>query len=296
MDRRIEYKKMTVSEIQEQLFDVLCEIDKICKQHDIQYFLGFGSLLGVVRDGGFIPWDDDMDIFMMKKDWNKFNRIVMEELNQDKYFVINRYTRKDCPFWARLSRIGVNRTYRKMDYYKDSSAAQSGIFADIFPLEDSPANQKLLESQQFLLGIVDGILQIKSYKWDQIGKKNIVSCVLYILGGWCVSIENWNVIRTYIQEMYHKRPCNYVMVPMGPTGKYDISRVLYKKAFFSSSIQKDFQVMKGEAVIRQAKFPIPVGYRDILRKTYKNWRKRPNGKKPKELSYWVLEGTGKQRK
>lgn len=288
MKKKMKYKKMTVSEIHEQLFGILCEIDRICKEHNINYFLGFGTLLGAIRDGGFIPWDDDMDLFMLKEDWNKFNRIVIDELNKDKYFVKNRYTTKDCPFWARLTRVGLNGTYRKMDYYKDSSAAQSGINVDIFPLEDSPVDRELLERQQFLLGIVDGILQIKSYKWDKIGEKNRVSCILYVLGGWCISIEKWNVIRTYIQEMYHKKAYKYVMVPMGPTGKYDVNRVLYKKEFFSSSILKEFQVMRGDKVIHKAEFPIPIGYSEILRKTYKNWRVQPKGKKPKGVSYWIL--------
>ena len=85
--------------------------------------------------------------------------------------------------------------------------------------------------------------------------------------------------------MYQKRECNYVMVPMEPTGKYKVDKILYIKEYFSTSILKKFQVMDGDTIIiEQAEFPIPIGYKEILRKTYKNCETQP-----KDFSYWVLE-------
>ena len=65
---------------------VLKEIDKICKKHRIPYFLSSGTLLGAVREGGqFIPWDDDVDIEMFRKDYLKFLRVAKEELPEELY-------------------------------------------------------------------------------------------------------------------------------------------------------------------------------------------------------------------
>ncbi|WP_314908618.1 LicD family protein [Oribacterium asaccharolyticum] len=65
---------------------VLKEIDKICKKHRIPYFLSSGTLLGAVREGGqFIPWDDDVDIEMFRKDYMKFLRVAKEELPEELY-------------------------------------------------------------------------------------------------------------------------------------------------------------------------------------------------------------------
>lgn len=61
--------------------EVLMEIDRICKKHGIAYFLAYGTLLGAVRHNGFIPWDDDMDIIMLRKDYMRFLKVVEKELS-----------------------------------------------------------------------------------------------------------------------------------------------------------------------------------------------------------------------
>ena len=60
--------------------EVLSEIDRICKKHDIKYFAYYGTLLGAVRHGGFVPWDDDVDIVMLRKDFEKFSEVAPGEL------------------------------------------------------------------------------------------------------------------------------------------------------------------------------------------------------------------------
>ena len=55
--------------------DILDVIDKVCAEHGIRYSLGYGSLLGAVRHGGFIPWDDDLDIMMPREDYERLIQI-----------------------------------------------------------------------------------------------------------------------------------------------------------------------------------------------------------------------------
>ena len=62
---------------------VLSEIDRVCRKHDIRWFADCGTLLGAVRHGGMIPWDDDMDICMLRKDWLRFFEIAKDELPED---------------------------------------------------------------------------------------------------------------------------------------------------------------------------------------------------------------------
>ena len=67
--------------------ELLSEIDRICKKWNILYFITFGTLLGAVRHEGFIPWDDDIDIIMFRKDYEKFFQIVKDEINEDMHII-----------------------------------------------------------------------------------------------------------------------------------------------------------------------------------------------------------------
>ncbi|WP_300386582.1 LicD family protein, partial [Clostridium sp.] len=73
-------KKATIREAQIRMLDILKEIDRICRKYQIEYWLESGTLLGAVRHGGFIPWDDDLDIGMMRSDYIKFINVVNDEI------------------------------------------------------------------------------------------------------------------------------------------------------------------------------------------------------------------------
>ncbi len=79
--------KITVRDVQLVILDIMKDIDKVCKKHHINYCLTGGSTLGAVLYKGFIPWDDDMDIAMMREDYEKFLKVAVKDLDPDKYVV-----------------------------------------------------------------------------------------------------------------------------------------------------------------------------------------------------------------
>ena len=70
-------------QIQYRELDILIEFDRICRIHNIDYWLDSGTLIGAVRHGGFIPWDDDIDICVLKKDWKKLEKAMKESVGED---------------------------------------------------------------------------------------------------------------------------------------------------------------------------------------------------------------------
>lgn len=85
--------------------EVLSEIDRICTKHNITYFADWGTMLGAVRHGGFVPWDDDLDICMKRDDYVKFRAVADAELPHN--YIIHDYERKEN-HWLFLSRIVNN--------------------------------------------------------------------------------------------------------------------------------------------------------------------------------------------
>lgn len=111
------------------ILSIMDEIDLFCKRNDIQYYMVGGTLLGAVRHGGFIPWDDDLDIAMPRECFDKFIELFPTESNKDLY-VESKYTNKSFVY-------GLAKVYKKGTIFKEEGGYRNPIFVDIFPLDDA---------------------------------------------------------------------------------------------------------------------------------------------------------------
>ena len=115
------------------MVEILVEIDDICNRNKINYWLDLGTLLGAIRHKGFIPWDDDIDITMPRKDYNNFIQIVEKELSS-KYFLHTNRTDKNCySDWIKIR--DKKSIYIEFGDKENNVSSNSGIFVDIFPLD-----------------------------------------------------------------------------------------------------------------------------------------------------------------
>lgn len=112
--------------------DLMLEIKRICEKNNIPYYVFFGSLLGAVRHKGFIPWDYDADIVMLKKDYDRFFEAVKTDMDHEKFYVsVN--DEKSITVHNVYARIGINHTNCAI-YEERINAAKEGVAMDIFPL------------------------------------------------------------------------------------------------------------------------------------------------------------------
>lgn len=156
------------------LLDAMKDIDRICRENDLKYFLHAGTLLGAINHKGFIPWDDDVDISMLRKDYNRFLSIVQEQL-QDKYFV---HTYKTDPQYQNNRAVLRVLGTKVIHNHEDEAYKHKEIAIDIVPLDAVPNSKVVQKIQQAVIWVIDAAVQIKQ---GEIIPQSIVTKVIALL-------------------------------------------------------------------------------------------------------------------
>ncbi len=134
----ITYDAATLRKIQMIQLEMLIEVDRICRKRGIHYNIIAGTLLGAVRHGGFIPWDDDADVALLRAEYDKFVSVLPEELDSDRFYFQDHRT---TPGY----RWGYGKLRRKNSLFlrehQEHMPYEQGIFIDIFPLDQVPENR-----------------------------------------------------------------------------------------------------------------------------------------------------------
>ena len=125
-------RKISLEEQKLLQMDILDAVDRFCNEHSINYSMACGTLLGAIRHGGYIPWDDDIDIYMLREDYNRFEAEFPEEYEGKYGFA----TLKRYDDWTlAFGKVYDNRT---CCVEKRSKSKNPGINIDIFPIDDVP--------------------------------------------------------------------------------------------------------------------------------------------------------------
>lgn len=122
-------------ESQLKMLDILLEVNALCRRHDIPYWLSSGTLIGAARHGGFIPWDDDVDIEMLLPDYQRFCEIAQRDLPP--HLKLQNST-TDPMFMLGFAKVRDTRSnIVSTDKRLDRNYSIGGFFIDIFPVEPS---------------------------------------------------------------------------------------------------------------------------------------------------------------
>lgn len=253
--------KITLRKVQLVQLDIAKEIAKVCEMNDVKYFLIGGTLLGAVRHGGFIPWDDDLDIGMLRCDYDKFLKIAPKKLSPE-YRLINWKNDVNYPH-------PMGKVIKKGTIYKEKKRedlGEQGIWVDIFPY-DNIDNLLSLKQKSFRLKVLRGLIRTKNnyMTWvTQDGflyKKYIKNIPFKIVS----PFFNRNTLISKYENISVKDN-NKETEMVFENGVED-----YKKWFFPKQYFENLKKVKFE----DAYFWAPDNYHEYLCKAYGNYMKLP---------------------
>lgn len=257
--------------------DLLNEFDRICKKHDIKYYAAYGTLIGAVRHKGYIPWDDDMDIIIMREDYDRFCRVAPAELEYPYFFhSVKNAPAGDFPVVARL----LNQTTTMFNYWSFDTikrCVESGypfdfmrrpnIYIDIFPAYDVPDDEtafRKLEKKLKLLCKIDlKLISCTDYYRParEIYKRPVKAALHYLLKKLKITARYY--FNEFISTMEASRydNCSRVATLGNSWGNYSMKDHTFSK--------KDFDVIYSP--FEMLTIPVPSGYKNILDSIYGDW-------------------------
>lgn len=179
--------------------DILSAISKICKENNLNYTIAYGSLIGAKRHGGFIPWDDDIDIVLLRKDYDELIRILKHQ-NEHDWLSILDITSEG--YYYPFAKAVNNQTIAKME----DNITPHGIWVDIFPYDMLPENSDELRKFQkkcrnyraIILSMTTDFTGLKVDKKYIL--KRILSIYAHLVGKEKIVKKYQNYVKAHLQE------------------------------------------------------------------------------------------------
>ena len=259
INNNIMKKIESIEELKHIQLDILIAFHQFCIEHNIKYSLAGGTLIGAIRHKGFIPWDDDIDVYLLREDYEKLNAAFPSAFN-DKFILVTR--ERDCKWNRAYGKLYDSRTVMKehaLNTYK-----QLGVGIDVFPIDDVPDEQSEWDSYNRKRKLLRDIYTIKSLQFStkRSAEKNVLIFISRILL-WPFSFRFLSTMIDKYSQKYNGK--GYTHVYENCLGVYN-SKYPWKKSDLENVIDTEFE---GHTV------KIMKGYEDYLTCIYGDYMKLP---------------------
>lgn len=244
-------------EIQLVELGILLEFDRVCKALELPYILCFGTLLGAVRHKGFIPWDDDVDVVMLRDDYERFLREA-PALVKVPYFLQTIDTEPEYPFAFAKLRDSSTTFIEKMTVGR---RINHGVFIDVFPFDGVPESYPVRRLGWYLLSAVGRVGFLKAFDSRSVPRSDIERMIAKL-----IPLSDRRVMRLYSRLISLKGSgkAKHVAHSVYPT--IPMRRFVYPKKWVEDSIDMEFE---GHM------FPVPRNYDGILSMVYGDYMTPP---------------------
>ncbi len=240
--------------------EILLEFQRICQKHDLQYFLTAGTLLGAVRHKGFIPWDDDIDVMMLRPDFERFKVVCRDELDEA-YFYQDEETDPNYPFYfAKLRKNGT----KVIEPMLKDIAMHSGQYIDIFPLDGCPdwnCIARLYFKGMELLNCA--ILSHTTIMFTCGYTKWYMKLIYHVLSN--VPIEILRYGRHLLRKLANKVSSGKRLCTVG--GQHGFPKETFQSKWLQHTLMIEFE---------KKFFSVPSGWNEILHNMYGNYHVFPS--------------------
>lgn len=240
---------------------LLEEVKRICKKHELNYFAIAGTLLGAVRHKGAIPWDDDMDLGLLRPDYDQFIECAKAELGKH---VLMQCFETDSEYGLPFAKLMLRDTVM-VERAAASNHANKGIYIDIFPLDNAPEDVELQKKHDGKTYFLKRLLLAKQgYKVYKPGetKKKLVYTALSALAAFQSAKSIKAKLDAAIQA-YNSQPSSRI-VNIG--GAYGYQKEMLQRCWFDGTVELPFE----NTVISA-----PAGYIDYLTYFYGDYMTPP---------------------
>lgn len=238
-------------EHQRAIYGLLCEFDRVCKILNIPYILFAGSMLGTVRHQGFIPWDDDLDVMMLREDYDRFLQEADTVLDRELFFLQKEYSEHWPMFFSKLR---MNNTTCLEKYHPKDPKVHQGIYMDIFPC-DNAAKSNLGRKIQFFASkvVIAKCLDTRGYETDSWKKKLFMACCRLLPMSVFVKLTKRG-----------SKDSEWVHSFLG--GASSFLKNVYPRAYFTHRMEGSFE---------GGTYPISAHYDELLRQLYGDYMAIP---------------------
>lgn len=242
--KNIELNETQLASVKRIGLDILNDIDRICRENGINYSLAYGTLLGGIRHHVFIPWDDDIDLMMLREDYDKFIKIAPIDLNEKFYLLTHDLYNGYGLFFAKVM---AKKTLMK-EITNAKVDAPAGVFVDVFPLDNFPDD---LEEQKKIYKRIKILKRVSAFKlnYDH-GQKGLhravfrIRKVLYTFFSLQIVRDKYSaILEKYKDASFVKEVCNF-------SGVYGIQKDTYYKEWFEEYENIKFENLTVKVISR----------------------------------------------